>query len=145
MPCYIDSSFILSILFEQNAWRDAVKLWKKSSVRLSSLVCEAECIINLRKVGEQNKAAVDDEWVLHKENELRYLLKEINTMRFDATVLQNIQANQSLRRLRTLDAIHLATALEFQKYSDEIISLFTFDKNMSKEGESLGFQIFPKN
>jgi len=137
---YIDSSFLLSIIFEDENYEFSLDTWNGIDVHLSSVLLDVECFINLDKVKKHEKS-LSEEWLAHKNKELENLISCINRKNLDSDVLDEIKNNNSLKKLKALDSIHLATANIYQKFSEENILLCTYDKNMQKVGLSLGFGI----
>ena len=68
-----------------------------------------------------------------RKNELNEYLKEINYRIIDEELEIFISTNNNLAKCRSLDAIHIATALEYRKNNNnENISLYSFDIDMHK-------------
>ncbi|GHU58965.1 hypothetical protein FACS189444_3480 [Spirochaetia bacterium] len=90
---------------------------------------------------EYNKGKLSDTWLEEKSKELDLYLDGIEYINITLHLEEAIRANTDLSRCRTLDAIHIATALEVRKMSgDEAIMLYTFDKNMYELAKYFGFQ-----
>lgn len=67
----------------------------------------------------------------------RQVLKRIDLLRINNRVL-NAAATLLPTELRTLDAIHLATA---QQLHDDLREIVTYDVRMTEAAESLGFRV----
>jgi len=143
MVIYIDSSFLLSILFNEKAFEISKKIWMDYNYKVSSLLLESECIVTLRRFYKNNKPNLEKKWLSIKEEELSNLLDEVNIRIFDEDILAYIKLKQDLSNCRTLDAIHLATALEFKDNLGTDISICTYDQKMRKTAHKLNFSILP--
>ena len=136
---YIDSSFLLSILFEDDNYEVSIDIWNSLDIFLSSLLLEIECRINIYKYCLVYRK--DKEFFKEKDEELTELLKSISKKNIDAEILLEIQNQEKLKRLKSLDSIHLATANIYKKLIKEKLLICSYDKNMMKAGEELGMEI----
>jgi len=83
----------------------------------------------------------DNSWLTEKTNELDEILKNINYKSIDKSIEQIIIKNEKLAGCKSLDAIHLATALYFRESTrEQNIILCSFDKNMLKIAKEFGFE-----
>ena len=73
-------------------------------------------------------------------SELDRLLEEINLKNIDSTTIENIDKEDILSGCRTLDALHLSTAIELQKELGENLFIFSYDKEFNKVAKQLGFK-----
>lgn len=69
------------------------------------------------------------------------LLSEIDQRQLDESVFRVVKTNRILNECKTLDSLHLATALIFMYSIDEPIEILGYDSNMNKVGKKLGFII----
>jgi len=78
---------------------------------------------------------------MEKTDELDGMLKHINYKSIDKSIEQVIIQNKKLASCKSLDAIHLATALYFREnVKGQDIILCSFDRNMLKVAKELGFE-----
>ena len=130
---YFDSSVVLAILLNEERQDEAFKYWNDTDTKISSILLKIETIISLRRVYNNNKQKLDKNWLEEKINELNEYLKEINYRIIDEELEIFISTNNNLAKCRSLDAIHIATALEYRKNNNnENISLYSFDIDMHK-------------
>ncbi len=141
MIVYLDSSVILSLLFEESTVSNSIEIWKKSEIRVSSILLEAECKITIKRVYAHNKKKLDKFWKEKRLSELDRLLEEIHLKNIDSTTIENIDKEDILSGCRTLDALHLSTAIELQKELGEDLFIFSYDKEFNKVAKQLGFKI----
>lgn len=133
---YIDTSFLLSIVFEDENFEEAAGVWNESEILCGSTVLDIEAIINLYKFYYLRKK--DEVLYRAKKEQLRHLLNTINRKTVDEEIVLEIENIEKLKHTKSLDSIHLATAHIFSKTLDGPILLCTYDKNMMKSGKELG-------
>jgi len=144
MARYFDSSVLLSILLEEEMKNEAAEIWKADSIRLSSILLPAESYTVLRRYYAAYKSKLPSNWLPEKEKNLRALLEEITLGVLDHRLIEIIAAKKELARCRTLDAIHLATAIGFrEKIHPERLTLCTFDQTMKRVAKRLKFKVLP--
>lgn len=143
MVAYFDSSAVLSFLLQQKEGVEAAKIWMDHDARVSSLLLKAECHINLhRNAGSLPKSAAK-EWLQDRLVVLSGCLTEVNLKDVDASILEIINHELGLMECRTLDAIHLATALFFREKGDEDFVLVTLDTRMRQTAAKLKIKVLP--
>jgi predicted nucleic acid-binding protein len=137
---YFDSSVILAILFNEKKQEEALKYWNDTDTKISSILLKIETIISLRRVYNNNKQKLDNDWLVEKIKDLNEYLKEINYRIIDEELEVYISSNNDLAKCRSLDAIHIATALEYRNNNNnENISLYSFDIDMHELALKYGF------
>ena len=89
-----------------------------------------------------NKSNLDSSWLTKKTLELEEYLQEINFRIVDEDIEKLIFLKKELAKCKTLDAIHIATAIEMSKIvSSSDFYLYTFDREMAKLAKMLKFKI----
>lgn len=124
MISYFDSSLALEILFGKGQSERATAIYVQAPNRISSILFKAECLITLRR------ANLDP-----KESPLPELPGFFETLSFklvNEAVIETLEREPLLAECRTLDAIHLATALCVAAESGEPVEVCTFDQRMLK-------------
>lgn len=145
MPCYIDSSFLLSFLLEQNVLEKDISIWKDYTPRLSSFLLELECLITMRRIYSQNRKNFTKKWLTLKETELKDFIKEISIKNIDQSVLEIVELKRELSECRTLDAIHMATAILFSEHCSDPIFICSYDNRLRKLSKDFGFVVLPQS
>ena len=136
---YIDSSFLLSLIFEDNNYDKTIEIWNKLDITLGSVLLEIECMINVYKYCMLH---IDDKKLYReKKTELKELLSSINRKTVDEEIVLEIQNHDKLKRLKSLDSIHLATANIFNKLINEKLLICSYDKNMIMIAGEMGMTI----
>jgi len=142
MLYYFDSSILLAILLDEKRKDIALDLWNEATIKVSSILLKLETITVLRRTFEHNKSRLEASWITRKINDLNEYLKEVNFRIIDEDIENIIVLRKEIAKCKTLDAIHIATALEFSSLmptSD--FYFYTFDKNMSDLAKSFKFKI----
>ena len=135
---YIDTSFLLSIIFEDKNYETSVKYWNELDILYSSLLLEVESRINVYKycvLTKKNKILYKE-----KEDQLKDLLENVDKKNIDKEIVLEIKNIDKLKRPKSLDSIHLATANIVNKLLDEELLLYTYDKNMIEIGKEMGME-----
>jgi predicted nucleic acid-binding protein len=136
---YIDTSFLLAIIFEDANYYEAVETWNRIESKYSSILLEIESRINLFKYFVKKKH--DESAYIEKQTELVHLLRSINLKIIDNEINLEIMNNDKLKKARSLDSIHLATANIINKLDDNTLLLCSYDKEMREVGKDLGMNI----
>jgi predicted nucleic acid-binding protein len=127
---YFDSSMVLAILLEEARKKEAYAYWQNSSLRVSSILLRIETVVSLRRIYEYYKSKLDDDWLIEKLKILDEYLNEVNYRIIGTKIEREIYLKKELSKCRSLDAIHIATALKFREMNNADIVLYTFDKTM---------------
>lgn len=142
MIYYIDTSFLLSILFNETTKANSIGIWKKAPIRMSSVLLKAESLISLRRLNSHLN--LKQNWLQIKQTELDEILNEVTMRNVDEKILEVIKLNNKLADCRTLDAVHLVTAVEIRDNTlEEKIVICTYDKKMSELARKMRFQVIP--
>ena len=131
---YLDSSFLLSLLFGEMESEKYLKYWDKPLPRFSSILLRIEATVALHR----HKAHADV-WRL-----MDALLETIGLRIVDARVAERIRGDRRFGRLRSLDAIHLATACEIRDAIGEPLEIACLDSRLRDAATSFGFSLVPK-
>jgi predicted nucleic acid-binding protein len=131
MAAYFDSSVLLAILFNEERQDEAYSYWSNASTKVSSILLKIETIVSLRRLCELNKQRLDSNWLGKKSKELDEYLDEVNYRIIDEEIERSIYLKKELSKCRSLDAIHIATALMYRENNNnENIQLYSFDNAM---------------
>jgi len=132
MLTYVDSSILLAILLDENRKAEALRLWTDTSIRVSSILLRMETLTVLWRTHEHNKTVLPPHWLSNKTDELYEFLQEVNIRIIDEDIEKIMTLNKEIAKCRTLDAIHLSTALDFSRLVPRSgFALITFDKEMA--------------
>jgi predicted nucleic acid-binding protein len=141
--CYIDTSFLLSALLGQHPRLDHDAIWNDAEERVSSHIIRIETQVSVRRAGGglSGGAAAWSEATMRR---LRSYLDAITCKYLDDAIEEIIASRDELSRCRTLDAIHLATALFFQDHLPEPLGVCTLDGRMRATARDIGLTLIPE-
>jgi len=136
MVTYFDSNVILSLIKNDVHSAIAKKIWNASTDKVSSILLEAECFIVLRRLFLNNK-----DKVVNFEAELEAALSSMHLRVMDYKITEIVRNEKKLAGCRSLDALHLATALYYKSQGPDDFFIATFDKGMADLAKKLGFSV----
>jgi predicted nucleic acid-binding protein len=131
---------VLAILFDEKRKIEAYEYWRNSSIRVSSILLRIETVVSLRRTYEYYKNKLNDTWLAEKSELLDEYLNEVNYRIIGTKVEREIYLKNELSRCRSLDAIHIATALKFREMNNADIVLYTLDRTMHELAEHYRFK-----
>jgi len=136
---YIDSSIIIS---EIEGERSKISELTQLDQYLSSELLRVECFRALDRMRIDQKYV--DEEIAYRTSLLRNYLDAIRLVKVDSTILN--RASESFpTRVRTLDAIHLATAILIREQAKgkktETYFFFTHHRALGIAAQALGFEV----
>lgn len=118
-------------------------LWNQLEGKVSSILLEAECLITLRRMSLRVQGTEPDKWLASRTSALSQLLLEIHLKHIDASIMEIIRHENLLSECRTLDALHLATALYFRDRSGEAFGLLSLDERMRQIARKFALPVWP--
>jgi len=135
MTTYVDSSVALRIILGA---RGALPEWESLENVLSSALIEVECLRTLDRLRLVDRIPAV-EIALRREVVYEFV-KRLDLVEISAPVLA--RAAQPLPvPLKTLDAIHLATAMLWREAEEEEIDMATHDEALAMAARSIGFRV----
>ena len=129
-----DTSFLLSILFEDDNYERSADCWNGLSAMVSSVVLDVESRINIYKIVRRCEVG-QTELSAQKQKQLNEILESIHRKHVDEEIVIEVNNHDQLKRARSLDAIHLATANIMKKLTDEDIPLVPFHRLLATTDE----------
>jgi len=133
MNCYVDSSVMLRVLKGQkDAWSD----WGRWEKAYSSALIRVECRRFLDRMRLEHNWTDDD--VAIAGTQLRRLERTIARVRFTPAILERAAAPMPTL-VKTLDAIHIATATLLRERLQPGLVFVTHDAQQAKAALALGF------
>ena len=129
MNIYIDSSVFVKAIAEEYSFK---KL--KGMKVVSSELMRTECIRQI-----QNLDTSEDKASLMKN--LETMIAEVSLIEINRKVLMNAELPFG-KKIRTLDAIHIGTALLLRQFSEEPVSILTHDHRMKEVAILTGFEVW---
>ena len=142
MVCYIETSIILSLLLEDEFFDEAVKIWNSPNEKVTSILTGIECIIVIRRYYKTYSKKLTSKWLSIQEKKIKEMLSECNLLNIGEDVQKIIELKREIADCRSLDAIHLATAIYFKnQLGVSKMSLYSFDKRVTSVAEKFGFPV----
>ena len=142
---YLDSSFLLSLILGDANTTQAREIWIQAGHHFSSLLLKVETLTVVRRVFGRHQATLPENWLEMKEGELRSLWESVHFRNLDQDIFYILETRKSLLECRSLDAIHLATALELSPLGgpEDTLVVCSYDKNMIRLARELGLGVLP--
>ncbi len=138
MIAYLDTSVPLRLLFDQ---KPLLSIWGCWDRAYTSALLHLEC----RRVIDRLRldAALNDHGVAHAGTGLRHLLRLVDRVALSPSILE--RASMPLpTAVKTLDAIHLATALVLRERRHPELTFLTHDAQQANAARALGFECLTK-
>jgi predicted nucleic acid-binding protein len=136
MPAYFDSSVLVAMATNERHAQGARDRWSAEQTRVSSILLAIECENVVWR-----RSATDASLAARAKPLLEAALSEITLKNVDEDVLKIVRTRPVLARCRSLDAVHLATALHFAGLSDEPMVMITFDARMAEVAAAVGLRV----
>lgn len=135
MIAYVDASVLLRIVFGE---RTRLREWDSIETPVASPLVEVECLRSVDRF-RLEKGLTDEEIVPRREEIYRFT-SSMDIVELDRAVLS--RASQPLSTiLRTLDAIHLASALVWREHSEVDLIMATHDGALAKAARAHGMRV----
>lgn len=135
MNIYIDSSVLLrKLLGEENA----IKTFPVANCFVSSTLLRVECLRVLDRL--RFKRLVEDAAMVEWRTHLFSILEGIELIDISPDVL-DFACQPFPTAIRTLDAIHLSSAILWKRFKKQDITIFTHDTEMGLAARSFGIPI----
>lgn len=138
MILYLDSSAILRVLLGQRPILDQWGKWERAYTSELAGIESRRVIDRLRLHG-----ALDDDGVADAQERLSQIESSIGRIRLTAVILRRA-ALPMATVVRTLDALHLASALVFQERRRVPLVFATHDGQQATAARALGFACIVK-
>ncbi len=133
--CYLDTSVILRVLFNQHKSYINWGKWKNAYTSELALVEGLRTIDRLRL-----SEGLSDLIVASKISGLQSIIKHLTQIKLDSLVLKEA-ARPMPTSLGTLDSIHLASAYLWSEEEGEPLVFVTHDRQLASAALSLNFNV----
>lgn len=140
---FFDSSVLLTVLLAEPRAEEASRLWLGNQDKVASILLEAECLNGLRRAAARAGKSAPMGWL---ENQVAFLgasLNDVTSKHVDSDVMSRVRSETALSNCRTLDAIHLATAMYFASKGEEEVLVVSFDTRMRETAAMVGLKVLP--
>ena len=143
MATYYDSSAVLEVLLIRPHHKEVMAYWDSDQERFSSILLEAETLVSLRRLSYQTNLAIDSPVMKGRFVELENYLQSMELQQVDEDILAILRQTPSLSNCRSLDALHLATAILFQQHLEEPLRICSLDQRLRQLAVALKFGVIP--
>ncbi|HET9333929.1 MAG TPA: PIN domain-containing protein [Gemmatimonadota bacterium] len=124
---YLDSSVVIAELFLESR-RPPGEFWAGSLITSRLLEYEVWTKIHAKRLAES------------RGDQVRFLLERLAILEMEPPILARV-LHPFPKPVRTLDAIHLASA-DFLRGQGEEISIATYDRRMRDTAAEMGFEVY---
>ena len=135
MIVYVESSVLLRKTMKQE---DEFKNWGAWSQAITSELTYVECMRSIDRFRLQG--SIDDQEAAEQINQIHQDLRKFSRVRLYPEVL-NRAAQPFITAVKTLDAIHLSSALLWQQRSQQALVFLTHDRQLGRAALACGFQV----
>lgn len=141
MTGYLDSSVLLSILFQQGDTRSVLNDSRITQV-ISSRLLRIECLQSFHRL--HASSGMNEVDIARQYQELHRAFRYIEWIPISEEVVREAE-NPIPGNLRALDAIHLASALLWsESRPGESLLFLTSDQRLGRAARMKGFEVIPK-
>ncbi|MEK7845519.1 MAG: type II toxin-antitoxin system VapC family toxin [Nitrospinota bacterium] len=134
---YIDTSTYLKLFLKEKGSDKARKLAKKNSL-LSSAIITSECFSAISR--RKHSGEIDDKTFDKLINRTKNNLPYVEIIKLTDAVLRETEEILLRSTARTLDAIHIASALLFQELTGINLTFVTSDKKQEESAKHEGLK-----
>ncbi|MBM3147160.1 MAG: type II toxin-antitoxin system VapC family toxin [Actinobacteria bacterium] len=135
MTAYVDASVLLRFVLGQP---DRLEALRRIHSRVTSLLAQVEClrVIDALRIGND----LSEEEYAAKRLEVFTQVRRMERVTVSRSVLDSAAAPLPVR-LKTLDAIHLATAVQWRQRRASALVFATHDRQLGRAAAALGFPV----
>lgn len=135
MKAYVDSSVLLRIIFGE---KNALKFPKNIQAYFANEILKIECFRTIDRM--RHSISISDDEIAERHEALHKAIRSLYIVKFNEDI--NRRACEPFPiLLKSLDAIHLSTAILLSQEEKEKILFLTHDLQLSKAARSLGFEV----
>lgn len=140
MIVYVESSAVLAWLLREPRNPEVLQTLKVAEQLVSSVITRAECLRNL--VRYEATSRLDSDRVCEARGLFRDAVANWTLRDLDDVALDRSGKPFPVEPVRTLDAIHLATALEFHAALGSL-TMLSLDERIRANAAALGMEVAP--
>lgn len=141
MVQYFETSIILSLILEDEFHEKASKIWNQKNDVVCSILTAIEANIVLRRFYKSNKSKLTSNWLSKNEKRLKELLSECSIVKIDQSILSIVELKKEISDCRSLDAIHIATAIFLKdKLNAANLEFYSFDNRVKEVAKKIGLK-----
>jgi predicted nucleic acid-binding protein len=140
MNVYAESSAVLAWLFEEANASSVESALDQADLIVASDLTLAECarsLIRSHAIGSLSELEMSRRWAALEASSIHWTL-----LRIDGEVLERARRRFPVEPVRTLDALHLASAIAARSVISDL-ALLSLDQRIRDNGTALGFNVLP--
>ena len=141
MFIYFDTSAILAVILNESCKEAVLEHWEAALGWVTSRLAEIEATVVLKRAATRMPAKVSKVWLPNQLKILAVMLDEVEVCAIDDVIIEKIRAETRFADCRTLDAIHLATAMLFEPYAKGEYRICTLDDRMRAVAARAGLTV----
>ncbi|MDF3822649.1 PIN domain-containing protein [Leptospira sp. 96542] len=141
MALYIDTSFLLNIVYSEFGFEKNLEKLNKSNNLFSSILIEIEAYRSLNYTFSRNRKNLDNIWYQDTHNFIEKLISNINLKNLDSEIKNEFKKQKNISELKSLDAIHLSTAIYVKKLISEDLIFCTLDEKLKEAALKNNFKV----
>ncbi|EMY69811.1 PIN domain-containing protein [Leptospira vanthielii] len=141
MALYIDTSFLLNIVYSETDFEKNLDKLNKSNNLFSSILIEIEAYRSLNYTFNRNRKNLDNIWYQDTHNFIEKLISNINLKNLDFEIKNEFKKQKNISELKSLDAIHLSTALYVKRLISEDLIFCTLDEKLKEVALKNNFKV----
>jgi predicted nucleic acid-binding protein len=143
LALYIDSSFILNIIYSEMNYEEYIEIFNLHKTKFSSILLDIETNRSINHFYNLKKKELGKPWLTETEKILNELLSQISLKNVDFDIQLEIKKNKSVLELKSLDATHMATAIYLKKMISEDLIICTLDEKFRSISNKFNFKLSP--
>lgn len=132
---YIDSSALLRFLLDEEG---SISEFRELQLGVSSVLLKIECLRTLERLRFENHFTEDE--YLEARATFHAAFRKITFIKINSYVVDSACESWGVP-LKSLDAIHLASALEWKQSQGKKLIFFTHDKRLGALAKSRGMDV----
>lgn len=135
MKVYVDSSIILRIIFGE---KNALKFPKNIQIHAANEILKIECFRTIDRM--RHSLFISDDEIAERHVALHKALRMLHIIKYSDAITRRACEPFPIT-LKSLDAIHLSSAVLWSQQINEEILFLTHDLQLAKAARSLGFEV----
>ena len=140
MNVYVESSAVLAWLFEEPPAAKVGEVLREADMVVASDLTLVECSRALARAGVVGDLSESE--AAGRRRALESTATEWNVLALGEEVVQQARRRFPSEPVRTLDALHIASALTARQLIPDL-ALLSLDKRVRENGSALGFDVLP--
>lgn len=136
LPCYVESSALLAALLEQDI--GALSILRRPGPKITSALTFAESYRGILRAATEGRLTTSQERSAIRA--LQTFERRCTVVEITATILTRSSRPFPVEPVRTLEAIHLATA-ELMTDHPQLVTFLTRDRRVKENAQRIGYMV----